>query len=135
VPLDAISVAAGEGSRQLADAIAKATGRRTPEPRGIRLELPELAENGFSVPLSVTVDSPMTEADHVRTITIVSEKNPAPQIARFAIGPRAGRAFIRCHIRHADTQRIAAVAETSTGRFLIGAADVIVTISACTDGG
>ncbi|MEZ5818524.1 MAG: thiosulfate oxidation carrier protein SoxY [Hyphomicrobiaceae bacterium] len=135
VPFASWPGAAQSEAGQLTDAISRATGGRTPLAAGVKLDLPELAENGFSVPLNVTIDSPMTERDHVRFITIVSEKNPAPQIARFTLGPRAGRAAVRTHVRLADTQRIAAVAETSTGRFLIGVADVVVTISACTNGG
>ncbi len=120
---------------QLARAIRAVAGDAKVEEGRVRLELPELAENGFSVPLTVTVDSPMTAADHVRSISIVSEKNLEPHVARFHLGPRTGRARVRAYIRLADTQRIAALAEMSDGRVFIGAADVVVTISACTDGG
>jgi sulfur-oxidizing protein SoxY len=120
---------------QLARAIRAVAGDARIEHGRVTLELPELAENGFSVPLTVAVDSPMTAADHVKSIAILSEKNPEPHVARFHLGPRTGRARIRAHMRLADTQTVVALAVMSDGRVFQAAADVIVTISACTDAG
>jgi sulfur-oxidizing protein SoxY len=44
----------------------------------IKLELPPIVENGNTVSLTVSVDSPMTEADHVESIHIFNQKNPQP---------------------------------------------------------
>ena len=58
----------------------------------VKVEMPELTENGNSTSLTITVDSPMTAGDHVRAIHLFSEKNPVAYIVRIGIGPRAGRA-------------------------------------------
>ncbi len=133
VPLAAGSrAAAGD---QLSEALEKVTGGASVTEGRVRLEIPSLAENGFSVPLTVSVESPMTEEDHVKTIQILSEKNPVAEVVRFNLSPRAGRAKVSTSIRMADTQRVMAVAEMSDGSYWSGAADIIVTLSACIDGG
>ena len=102
-------------------------------PGRIKIELPQLAENGNSVPLKIAVESPMTAADHVKTIYIFSEKNPVSNVVRFHLGPRSGVARVQTSIRLAGTQRITAVAQMSDGSLWSGAADVIVTQAACLD--
>jgi sulfur-oxidizing protein SoxY len=113
------------------DAIRAFTGGRTPSTGPIRLDIPSLVENGNSVPVSVRVDSPMSEGDHVRRIAVFNEKNPQPQVAVFTLGPRCGRASVATRMRMADSQQIIAVAELSDGRFIQTRADVIVTLAAC----
>jgi len=98
---------------------------------GVRLLVPELVENGNSVPVSVLVDSPMTERDHVRRIALFSEKNPQPQIAVFHLGPRSGRPDVTTRIRLADSQRLVAIVEMADGRFFQTGVEVIVTLAAC----
>ena len=97
----------------------------------LRLVVPELVENGNSVPVSVMVDSPMTERDHVRRIALFSEKNPQPQVVVFHLGPRSGRADVSTRIRLADSQRLVAIAELTDGRFVQTSVEVIVTLAAC----
>lgn len=99
----------------------------------VRLTLPSLADNGNSVPLRVVVDSPISAADHVRTIALISSRNPEPNIARFTLGPRAGRADISTRVRLAGSQRVMAVAECSDGSFWMDSRDIVLTISACVD--
>jgi sulfur-oxidizing protein SoxY len=99
----------------------------------VRLDLPPLVENGNSVPVTVAVESPMTEADHVRRIALFNQKNPQPDVARFTLGPRAGRAAVSTRIRLADTQTVVAVAELSDGSYWSARADVIVTLAACVE--
>ncbi|HEY8565803.1 MAG TPA: SoxY-related AACIE arm protein [Beijerinckiaceae bacterium] len=99
----------------------------------VRLDLPPLVENGNSVPVTIAVDSPMTEADHVRRIALFNQKNPQPEVVRFTLGPRAGRAAVSTRIRLADTQTVIAVAELSDGSFWSARADVIVTLAACVE--
>ncbi len=101
----------------------------------VKLELPKIAENGHSVALTVSVESPMTEQDHVRSIDLVSGKNPVPHLATFLLGPRAGRAEISTRVRLNGTQRMTAIAELSDGSFWYDVFDVIVTDEACLDGG
>jgi sulfur-oxidizing protein SoxY len=101
----------------------------------VALTLPGIAENGTSIYTTVTVDSPMTEADHVRAIHILSPKNPIALITSFYLGPRAGRAKLSTNIRLAGSQKVVALAELSDGTFWQGTKDVVVTIAACIDGG
>jgi len=99
----------------------------------VKLEIPRLADNGHSVPLRIAVDSPMTPADHVRTLTLLSEKNPRPVMATFHLGPKAGRPELATRVRLATSQRVLVVAELSDGSFWSASAEVEVTESACLD--
>jgi sulfur-oxidizing protein SoxY len=99
----------------------------------VKLELPPIVENGNTVSLAVSVESPMTEADHVESIHIFSQKNPQPYIAAFKLGPRAGKARVATRIRLADSQPVVAIARLSDGSFWSDSADVIVTLAACTE--
>jgi len=99
----------------------------------VTLELPQLADNGNSVPMRVAVASPMTSADYVKSIHLLSERNPVPRMATFYLGPRTGRAEIRSRVRLAGSQRVTAVAELSDGSFWSASAQVVVTLSACMD--
>jgi sulfur-oxidizing protein SoxY len=113
------------------EAIRKVVGPARLNTGRVRLELPPLSENGNAVPLSVTVESTMTEADHVKAIHVFTEKNPQPDVAAFRLGPRAGRASVATRIRLADTQTVVAVAELSDGSFWSASASVVVTLAAC----
>lgn len=99
----------------------------------VTLEVPPLVENGNTVPMKVSVESPMTAADHVVAIYVFNEKNPQPNIGNFFLGPRAGRAQISTRIRLADSQRLTAIAKMSDGSFWSVTADVVVTLAACTE--
>lgn len=101
----------------------------------VRLELPPVADNGHSVPLIVRVDSPMSDADCVRRIDLVSEKNPVPHMATFFLGQSSGRAEIETRVRLNGTQRVTAVAQLSDDSFWFDAVDIVVNESACLDGG
>lgn len=134
----AISVLPGSviaETSDLAEAIKKIAKGGVPKAGRVSLKIPELAENGNAVGMTVEVESPMTAADHVKTIHVLSEKNPIVDIVRFHIGPRAGRARISTNIRLATTQRVVALAEMSDGSIWQGHADVIVTLAACIDAG
>jgi sulfur-oxidizing protein SoxY len=97
----------------------------------VHIDVPALVENGNSVALAVQVDSPMTDADHVKAIHVFNELNPQPNVISAYIGPRAGVAKIVTRFRLADTQSIVAVAQMSDGTFWSASADVVVTIPAC----
>jgi sulfur-oxidizing protein SoxY len=117
------------------DAIARVVGSTRVRPGRVKLELPPLVENGNAVPITVSVASPMTEAEHVRAIHVFTEKNPLPNVADFRLGPRAGRASVATRIRLADTQTVVAIAELSDGSFWSDSATVVVTLAACLEGG
>jgi len=97
----------------------------------VKLEIPPLIDNGNAVPLAVAVQSPMTWADHVKSIHVFAEKNPLPNVLSVYLGPRAGRARVVTRIRLADSQTVTAIAELSDGSFWADTVDVVVTLSAC----
>ena len=99
----------------------------------VAVDTPRLADNGHSVSLKVSVESPMTAVDYVRTITLLSERNPRPVIATFHLGPKAGRAEVSTRVRLNGTQRVLAIAQLSDGSHWSGEAEVVVTESACLD--
>jgi sulfur-oxidizing protein SoxY len=117
----------------MTEAMRKALGEAAIRPGRVRLEIPELAENGNSVPLKVSVDSPMTAADHVATIFVFSEKNPSANVVRFHLCSRSGQARVQTSIRLASTQLITAIARMSDGSLWSATAAVIVTAGACID--
>lgn len=117
------------------EALRKVVGD-APVRRGrVKLQLPPLIDNGNSVPLSVSVESPMTSADHVKAIHVFTEKNPLPDVVSVHLGPRAGRAVVSTRIRLADSQTVVAIAQLSDGSFWSDSADVVVTLSACLEEG
>ncbi|MDB5500169.1 MAG: sulfur oxidation protein SoxY [Tardiphaga sp.] len=99
----------------------------------VKFDVPPLVENGNTVPVTVSVTSPMTDADHVVSIHIFNEKNPQPNVGNFYVGPRAGRGQVATRIRLADTQTLTAIAKLSDGSFWSATADVVVTLAACTE--
>jgi len=131
------ALALGVSGRASADAMQQAMaavleGAKPREGR-VKIELPPLVENGNTVPFSVSVESPMTERDHVRSIHVFNEKNPQPNIGDFFLGPRSGRATVSTRIRLADSQTVVALAQMSDGSWWSGSANVVVTIAACTE--
>lgn len=104
---------------------------RTPREGGIKLDLPSIAENGLVVPLNIEAESPMTEADHVKTLHVFAEGNPNPLVASFHFTPMSGRAAVSARMRLATTQTVVAIAETSAGELRSASAEVKVTIGGC----
>ncbi len=111
--------------------IAKFTGDKTPEIGKIAIELPEIAENGNTVPLSIVVDSPMTTESYVSDILVVVDGNPRPGLATFHLTPMSGRAEAATRIRLAATQNVIVVAKTSDGKLYTAQKEVKVTIGGC----
>jgi len=118
-------------AKAAADEIAKFTGGKAAEKGNITIELPEIAENGNTVPLAFTVDSPMTEADHVTDVLVLADGNPRPGVATFRFSPMSGKAEASTRIRLATTQNIVVVAKTKSGQFLSEQKLVKVTIGGC----
>ena len=97
----------------------------------IRLDIPEIAENGLVVPVNVEVESPMTEADHVKAVHIFADGNPLPGIVSYSFSPACGKASAATRMRLAQTQNIVCVAEMSNGQLHMAKANVKVTIGGC----
>jgi sulfur-oxidizing protein SoxY len=119
----------------LESAIRKVTGGKPVRAGKVKLEVPPLVDNGNTVPVSVSVDSPMTSADHVKAIHVFTEKNPQPYVVSTYLGPRAGRASIATRARIADSGRVIALAQLSDGSFWSHTVSVVVTLSACLEDG
>jgi sulfur-oxidizing protein SoxY len=117
----------------LDEAIRGVVGEAMLQQGKVTLDVPPLVENGNVVPLTVTVDSPMSAGDHVKAIHVFNEKNPQPHVISIGLGPRAGKAIVSTRIKLADAQRIVGIAEMSDGSFWSGEAHVIVTIAACVE--
>ncbi len=119
---------------EMAAAINAFTGGAAPKAGRIKLDVAALVDNGNAVPITVSVESPMTVADHVTTIAVFNERNPQTDVVKFVLGPRAGKAVVSTRIRMATSQKLTAVARMSDGSFWSGSADVIVTLAACVEG-
>jgi sulfur-oxidizing protein SoxY len=115
-------------------AIRKVVGEAPVSKGKVAIEIPALVENGNTVPMTVSVDSPMTPQSYVKSIHVFNEKNPQPNVIDIQLGPRAGKASISTRIRLADAQKVVAIAELSDGTFWSDSADVIVTLAACLEG-
>ena len=122
------AVATPEAMQQ---ALRKVTGNAKVSRGKVKLDIPPLIDNGNAVPMTVSVESPMTQADHVKAIHVLTERNPQPNVVSIFLGPRAGRARMTTRIRIATSQTVTAVAELSDGTFWSGTAEVVVTLSAC----
>ena len=117
------------------EAQRKVTGGARVQRGRVKLDLPPLIDNGNAVPLTVTVESPMTAQDHVKAIHVFTEKNPQPYVISANLGPRAGRARLATRARIADTGIVVAIAQMSDGSFWSDSVNVVVTLSACLEDG
>lgn len=117
----------------MAAAIRNVIGSAAVRTGKVKLDVPPLVENGNTVPMTITVSSPNTAEDHVKSIHVFNEKNPQPNIGNFYLGPRAGRGQVSTRIRLADSQKITAIARLSDDSLWSATADVVVTLAACTE--
>jgi len=97
----------------------------------IKLDVPVIAENGAVVPVSVSVDSPMTSTSYVRHIYVLADKNRIPIVTRVTLAPEAGRAFMGANIRLGETGDVRAIVEQSDGTLLQVKREVKVTGGGC----
>jgi sulfur-oxidizing protein SoxY len=113
------------------EAIKKFTGGKTAAQGRVKLDLPEIAENGNTVPMTVSVESPMTAQSHVTEVLVVADENPRPGVVTFHFSPASGVAEANTRIRLARTQNIIAVAKMNDGSFYMASKQVKVTIGGC----
>jgi sulfur-oxidizing protein SoxY len=111
--------------------LKKVIGDAKPTEGKLVLDLPEIAENGNMVPLTVSVDSPMTDKEFVKAIHLFSTGNPQPMVATFYFSPLSGKAFVASRMRLAQTQDVISVAEFADGQFAMVRRNVKVTIGGC----
>lgn len=113
------------------EAIKKAIGDAKPAEGKVSVTLPEIAENGNTVPFTVAVESPMTEADYAKTVHIFATGNPRPDVASYNFTPMSGKAEVSSRMRLGKTQDVIAIAEMSDGKFYMTRRSVKVTIGGC----
>ena len=114
-------------------AIQEITGGKPIIDGKVKLVIPPLVENGNLVVLKLSVDSPMTPNDYVKSVHVIAEGNPLPNIFTVYFTPRSGTANITTRVRLADSQTVWAIAHMSDGKFYQGSAETLVTLSACTE--
>lgn len=116
---------------EMNEAISGIFGDRVITEGRVNVDLPPIAENGYSVPIDISVDSPMTEEDYVRQIVVFSPRNPLPVLAEYHLTPMSGRANVSARIRLGGTQSIRVIAEMNDGTLWSGAKQTLVTLAAC----
>jgi len=118
---------------ETASAISKATGGASAMAGSAKITIksPEIAENGAIVPYTVTVDSPMTDADYVKHIHVFAEGNPSPEVISFNLSPANGKAEVSSRMRLAKTQNVVVAAVMSDGSVHTNKKEVKVTIGGC----
>lgn len=116
-----------ETARKLLSDLVKAA----PKAGKVKIDAPEIAENGNSVPVAITVDSPMSANDYVRAIHVISDRNPQPGVASFLLGPDNGKAEVHLRMRLAESQNVIVVAELSDGSAWTATREVRVTVGGC----
>lgn len=125
------SAAPAYAANNLDEMAKKFTGGATPVEGKVKLDLPEIAENGNTVPITVSVESPMTDNDYIKEVIVLADGNPNAGVATFHFNPASGVAEANTRIRLANTQNIVAIAKTNDGKFYTGKKQVKVTIGGC----
>lgn len=119
---------AGIGAQEL---IAQFTGGRRSVQGKVKLDLPDIAENGNAVRITVWVESPMTERSHVTDVLLVADGNPHAGVATFHFSPASGVAQVKTRIRLNSTQSVIAVAKMNDGSFYMSRKQVKVALGGC----
>ena len=132
--LTMLADASSAANDDLSAAVANFAGGEIVLKGRVKLDIAELVDNGNVVPITVTVDSPMTADKYVKTIAVFNEKNPQREVVKFTLDPRSGKAIVTTRIRLATTQKLVAVAQLSDGSFWSHTVEVIVTLAACIEG-
>ena len=118
----------------LQEAIRAWAGSATPRDGRVQFDISPLVDNGNVVPLTISVQSPMTPADHVREIVVFNESNPQRDVIRATLSPLSGRAELSTRMRLATSQHLVALARMSDGSVWQHQVEVVVTLAACIEG-
>ena len=117
--------------KAVAAEISKLYGDKKLESGKIKLDVPEIAENGLVVPVNVDIESPMTDADYVKAVHVFADGNPSPGVVTYRFTPACGKASASTRMRLAQTQNIVCIAEMSNGTLYTAKSNVKVTIGGC----
>jgi sulfur-oxidizing protein SoxY len=112
--------------------IKQLTGKIATESDRLHLAMPRAFPTGYTVPLSLEVDTPMTETDHVRYARVLAPRNPLIEVATFHFVPQRSEPRVSTRIRLAEPQYVLAVAEMNDGALLMTKAWVEVATNGCT---
>jgi sulfur-oxidizing protein SoxY len=115
----------------LQTAIRGWTGGAPVQAGRVKLEVAPLVDNGNVVPVTISIDSPMSATDHVAAIALFNEKNPQRDMLRATLGPRSGRARVSTRVRLHTSQQLVALARMNNGSVWSHTVDVVVTLAAC----
>jgi sulfur-oxidizing protein SoxY len=113
------------------DVVAAFTGGRTPAEERVQFEAPLTADNAQVVPVSIRIDSPMTEQDYCAELLIVAARNPRPAVCRLQFSPGVSVPQFATRIRLAETQSVLVLAKMNDGRVFSARRQVTVTAGAC----
>jgi len=117
--------------KAVADELKKLYGDKKFAEGKIKLDIPQIAENGLVVPVNIDVESPMTDADYVKAVHIFADGNPQPGVFSYRFTPACGKASASGRMRLAQTQNVICIAEMSNGSLYSTKAEVKVTIGGC----
>jgi len=92
----------------------------------LRLELPDIAEDGGKVPVQVHAPA----AGDIERISILVAGNPLPLISVSRVPPR-GEPYVSLRIRVRESSRVIALAHGRDGRIYRAARDIAVTAGGC----
>jgi sulfur-oxidizing protein SoxY len=121
------ALATPDSTREWLAGLAKGT----PKEGKVTLKAPEIAENGNAVPLTVSVESEMSEKSYVKALYVAADGNPNPGVAIYEFTPMSGKAEVQMRIRLAQSQKLVAVAEMNDGTLYTASREVKVTIGGC----
>jgi sulfur-oxidizing protein SoxY len=125
------ALATPDSTREWLAGLAPNLAKGTPKDGKVTLKAPEIAENGNAVPLTVSVDSEMSEKSWVKALYVAADGNPNPGVAIYEFTPMSGKAEVQMRIRLAQTQKLVAVAEMNDGTLYTASREVKVTIGGC----
>ena len=126
-----LAVVGQDPAQSWEQAVKKVLGDAKSVEGKLLIDLPEIAENGNTVPFTISLDSPMSETERVKVIHLIATANPQPGVAVFRFSPLSGKATVASRMRLARTQDVIGIAELSDGRFLMSKRNVKVTIGGC----
>ncbi|WP_026618938.1 sulfur-oxidizing protein SoxY [Ensifer sp. WSM1721] len=120
-----------QGADEMEDFLWRLTGRKATPSNRLRLVMPAEFPTGYTVPMSISVDSPMTEADHVKSVRVFAPKNPLVEVVQFHFVPGRSLSSVSTRVRLAAPQHVVALAEMSDGSLLMAKAWVTVATNGC----
>jgi sulfur-oxidizing protein SoxY len=119
------------GADEVRDFLWRLTGRKATPSDRLHLTMPAEFSTGYTVPMDLSVDSPMTKADFVKSVRVFAPKNPLVEIVQFHFVPDRSLARVSTRVRLAAPQHVVALAEMSDGSLLMTSVWVAVATNGC----